>query len=75
QELSNKQSNLNAYIHESISGIKITKSFAREDENFQIFNEVSEEYRHSFMKAVSVQFLLWQAVQNISDITTSFNYF
>ena len=70
QELSNKQSNLNAYIHESISGIKITQSFAREDENFQIFNEVSEEYRQSFMKAVRVQYLLWPAVQNISVITT-----
>ncbi|MEO2498888.1 ABC transporter ATP-binding protein [Enterococcus faecalis] len=71
QELSNKQSNLNAYIHESISGIKI----AREDENFQIFNEVSEEYRQSFMKAVRVQYLLWPAVQNISVITTCFIYF
>ncbi|WP_085405944.1 ABC transporter ATP-binding protein [Enterococcus faecalis] len=75
QELSNKQSNLNAYIHESISGIKITQSFAREDENFQIFNEVSEEYRQSFMKAVRVQCLLWPAVQNISVITTCFIYF
>ncbi|MGC2991275.1 ABC transporter ATP-binding protein [Enterococcus faecalis] len=75
QELSNKQSNLNAYIHESISGIKITQSFAREDENFQIFNEVSEEYRQSFMKAVCVQYLLWPAVQNISVITTCFIYF
>lgn len=75
QELSNKQSNLNAYIHESISGIKITQSFAREDENFQIFNEVSEEYRQSFMKAVRVQYLLWTAVQNISVITTCFIYF
>ena len=75
QELSNKQSNLNAYIHESISGIKITQSFAREDENFQIFNEVSEEYRQSFMKAVRVQYLLWPAVQNISVITTCFIYF
>ncbi|OSH20011.1 multidrug ABC transporter ATP-binding protein [Enterococcus faecalis] len=75
QELSNKQSNLNAYIHESISGIKITLSFAREDENFQIFNEVSEEYRQSFMKAVRVQYLLWPAVQNISVITTCFIYF
>ena len=74
QELSNKQSNLNAYIHESISGIKITQSFAREDENFQIFNEVSE-YRQSFMKAVRVQYLLWPAVQNISVITTCFIYF
>ncbi|WP_434103229.1 ABC transporter ATP-binding protein [Enterococcus faecalis] len=75
KELSNKQSNLNAYIHESISGIKITQSFAREDENFQIFNEVSEEYRQSFMKAVRVQYLLWPAVQNISVITTCFIYF
>lgn len=75
QELSNKQSNLNAYIHESISGIKITQSFAREDENFQIFNEVSEEYRQSFMKAVRVQYLLWPAVQNISVITTCLIYF
>lgn len=75
QELSNKQSNLNAYIHESISGIKNTQSFAREDENFQIFNEVSEEYRQSFMKAVRVQYLLWPAVQNISVITTCFIYF
>lgn len=75
QELSNKQSNLNAYIHESISGIKITQSFTREDENFQIFNEVSEEYRQSFMKAVRVQYLLWPAVQNISVITTCFIYF
>ena len=75
QELSNKQSNLNAYIHESISGIKITQCFAREDENFQIFNEVSEEYRQSFMKAVRVQYLLWPAVQNISVITTCFIYF
>lgn len=75
QELSNKQSNLNAYIHESISGIKITQSFAQEDENFQIFNEVSEEYRQSFMKAVRVQYLLWPAVQNISVITTCFIYF
>lgn len=75
QVLSNKQSNLNAYIHESISGIKITQSFAREEENYQIFNEVSEEYRTSWMKAVKVQFLLWPGVQNISVMTTCLIYF
>ena len=31
QELSNKQSNMNAYIHESISGIKVTQSFTQEE--------------------------------------------
>ncbi|MCH4168726.1 MAG: ABC transporter ATP-binding protein/permease [Streptococcaceae bacterium] len=75
QHLSNKQSNLNAYIHESIAGIKVTQSFAREKENLSIFNDVSDEYRHSWMKAVKIQFLLWPGVQNISVITTALIYF
>ena len=33
QQLSNKQSTLNAFIHESIAGIRITQSFAREEVN------------------------------------------
>ena len=75
QLLSNKQSNLNAYIHESIAGIKITQSFAREKENFDIFDEVSNETRTSWLKAVAIQFLLWPGVQNISILTTCLIYF
>ncbi|OTN76885.1 ABC transporter ATP-binding/permease [Enterococcus sp. 8G7_MSG3316] len=75
QTLSNKQSNLNAYIHESIAGIKITQSFAREEENASIFEEVSSDYRTSWMKAVRIQFLMWPGVQNISVITTCLIYF
>lgn len=75
QELSNKQSNMNAYIHESISGIKVTQSFAQEDESYKTFREISTDYRTSYMKAVKVQFLLWPGVQNISVITTSLIYF
>lgn len=75
QVLSNKQSNLNAYIHESIAGIKITQSFAREKENYQIFKDINNEYRDSWMHAVKIQFLLWPGVQNISVIATSLIYF
>ncbi|MBC1292051.1 ABC transporter ATP-binding protein [Listeria booriae] len=75
QKLSNKQSNLNAYIHESIAGIKVTQSFSRETENHEIFTEVSDAYRESWMKAVKIQFLLWPGVQNIAVITTCFIYF
>lgn len=74
QTLSSKQSNMNAYIHESISGIKVTQAFAREEENLKIFREVSNSYRTSWLKAVSLQFLLWPAVENISVITVSFVY-
>ncbi|HAC1451718.1 TPA_asm: ATP-binding cassette domain-containing protein [Listeria monocytogenes] len=75
QVLSNKQSNMNAYIHESIAGIKVTQSFSREEENFEIFTEVSNEYRRSWMKAVKIHFLLWPGVQNIAVMTTCLIYF
>ena len=39
---SNKQSNLNAYIAESINGIRVTQSFVRENENTGIFNNLSK---------------------------------
>jgi ATP-binding cassette, subfamily B, multidrug efflux pump len=74
QTLSNKQSNMNAYIHESINGIKVTQAFSREDENKKIFKEVSDSYRTSWMKAVSVQFLLWPSIENLSTLTISFIY-
>jgi ATP-binding cassette subfamily B multidrug efflux pump len=74
QNLSNKQSNMNAYIHESINGIKVTQAFTREEENKRIFSEVSESYRSSWMKAVRIQFLLWPSIENISVLTTSLIY-
>ncbi|MEG0475206.1 MAG: ABC transporter ATP-binding protein [Carnobacterium sp.] len=75
QEVSNKQANLNAYIHESVSGIKITQSFTRETINNTIFAEVSEDQRTTWMKAVKIQLLLAPAIQNIATITISIIYF
>jgi len=74
QDLSNKQSNMNAYIHESINGIKVTQAFSREEENKRIFQEVSSGYRTSWMKAVYIQFLLWPSIENISVLTVSLIY-
>jgi len=75
QTLSNKQSNMNAYIHESISGIKVSQAFVREEFNHDIFEEVSTEYQSSWLKAVKIQFLLWPTVQNISVLSTCLIYF
>lgn len=74
-ELSVKQSNLNAYIHESIAGIKTTQSFTRESMNHDVFSDVSNQQRESWMRAVRVQFLLGPFVQNIATITVAFIYF
>ncbi len=69
QQSSNKSSNLNAYIAESINGIRVTQSFTREEENIKIFNTLSGDYRVAWMKAVKLNFLLWPAIQNISTWT------
>ncbi|WP_066053589.1 ABC transporter ATP-binding protein [Robertmurraya korlensis] len=74
QNLSNKQSNLNAYIHESINGIKVTQAFVREEENKKIFHGVSNGYRGSWLQAIKVHFLLWPAIENISVLTVSLIY-
>ena len=74
QSVSRKLSNLNAYIHESISGIKVTQSFSRETENARIFDMLNTAYRTSWMKAVRVQFLLWPSVENISLLSLCLVY-
>ncbi|MFD1431902.1 ABC transporter ATP-binding protein [Lacticaseibacillus yichunensis] len=75
RELSNKQSNMNAYIHESIAGIKVTQGFAQEDNASATFDHVANEYRSSFMHAIRVQWALWPGVQNISTLTTALIYY
>lgn len=66
QKLSRKQANMNAYIHESICGMKVTQSFAREEENMRIFLEQSSEYKKSWIDAIKVQFLMWPFIDIIS---------
>ena len=71
QTASNKQSNLNAYIAESINGIRVTQSFVREEENMKIFNKMSNNYRTSWLNAIKFNLILPPTVDMISIITTS----
>lgn len=74
-ELSKKQSNLNAYIHESIAGIKTTQSFTRERFNRDVFSEVSNQQKVAWMEAIKTQIILDPAVQIIASVTVSIVYF
>lgn len=74
QVQSNKQSNLNAYIAESINGIRVTQSFVREEKNTGIFNHLSGKYRSSWMRAVVYNFTMGPSVDIISTVTISFIY-
>jgi len=74
QNLSRKQSNMNAYIHESICGVKVTQSFAREQENMRIFRDVVDNYRQAWLHTIKIQFLLSPIVDNVSALTTAAIY-
>ncbi|MBP1560039.1 MAG: ABC transporter ATP-binding protein [Oscillospiraceae bacterium] len=75
QTVNNKSSNLNAYLHEGLVGVKVTQLFAREEENAEIFSRLSEAYRTSWMKAVTYNNLLWPTVDTISAVIAASIYF
>ena len=64
--VSNKNSNLNAYLQENIVGARITQIFAREDENAEIFAGLSNDCRKTWMEAVSWNNLVWPGIDTIS---------
>ena len=49
-----KNSNLNAFIHEDFSGIRIVQSFAAEPEKTEDFRRCAKEYRDSYVRAVRI---------------------
>jgi ATP-binding cassette, subfamily B, multidrug efflux pump len=69
-----KQSNLNAYIHESIIGAKTTQSFVREQESIQAFDTVAESVKVTWIHACKVMFTMQPTVQNVTTFTTSIIY-
>lgn len=66
QDVSNKSSNLNAYLHESLDGMKITQAFTREEENAEIYNNLNTKMYKSWMRAQYTSNLVWYSVDNIS---------
>lgn len=66
QQVSNKNSNLNAYLQENIVGARITQIFVREDENVETFGILADRCRGSWMQAVKFSNLVWPGIDNIS---------
>lgn len=71
QAVSNKSSNLNAYLQESISGIGVTQMFSRETRNEGIFTRLAGNFRTAWMKALRYNILIPFSVDNLSTIVTA----
>jgi ATP-binding cassette, subfamily B, multidrug efflux pump len=74
QQVSNKNSNLNAYVHESMDGVRVTQIFNREETNQSIFHRLCLAAYNTWMKAVYISNCVWYSVQNVSQIVIAFVY-
>ncbi len=74
QQVSNKNSNLNAYVQESIEGVKVTQAFNRQETNLGILDRLIEERRKAWMRTVYISNSVWFSTETISQIVFSLVY-
>jgi len=63
QDVRKKASTMNAFIHESFSGIRVIQSFKQEKESLSMFSELAGNSRTSWMAAIRVNNVLWPIIE------------
>ncbi len=66
-----KLSNLNAFIHESIAGMKVIQAYVRQRENDRIFHSVLDDVLTSWMRAIRINSAYGPTVDLVSVIGTA----
>jgi ATP-binding cassette subfamily B protein len=74
QRVSNKNSNLNAYIQESIDGVKVTQAFDRQEQNLGTMNDLTSDRNREWMRAQYISNTTWFTTETVSQIVFSFVY-
>ncbi len=58
QTVRKKSSNMNAYLHESLAGMRVTQAYVREPETNRVYRELSQDLRSSWLNAIKVSNLM-----------------
>jgi ATP-binding cassette subfamily B protein len=74
QSVSNKGANLNAYVQESIDGVRVTQVFDRQKTNLGIIDKLTQERNSVWMKAIYISNTVWFSTEAISQFVFSFVY-
>lgn len=62
---------INGYLNESISGIRVTKSFTREEANFEHFDDLNRSYFNANTGAARLAAIFFPAVDFIGSLATA----
>ncbi|MBP3501949.1 MAG: ABC transporter ATP-binding protein [Clostridia bacterium] len=73
--INNKNSNLNAYLVESLRGMQTTQSFNRQENNQKIFNNLSKSWRDASCSFIKFGNIGWCSVQIMSHLVSATIYF
>ncbi len=71
QAVRQKTSNINAYVHENFSGIRVVQSFSAQQESQDAFETVLAEHQKAFVRAVSMA----DALGPVIEISRGFGSF
>lgn len=74
QAVSNKSSNVNAYLQESISGIRVTQIFTREQHNEGTFTRLAGNFRKAWMHAQVYNGFIPFTVDNLATVVSTSIY-
>ncbi|QUI20864.1 ABC transporter ATP-binding protein [Vallitalea pronyensis] len=70
-----KNSNLNAYTHETFSGVRVVQSFTAEGYTSDTFKGLLDEHQQSFISAIKLNNFFWPMVEVSWGIGSAIVYF
>lgn len=74
QNMSNKNSNYNAYLAESIDGVRVSQLFVRQDVNNSILERLARACHDAWIKAIYISNAVWLSSETITQIVMTFLY-
>jgi len=70
EEIQKSQSRLSTFVQEAFSGIRVLKSFTRENESVKNFSNESNEYKRQSLKLTRVQALFFPLIMGLIGLST-----
>ncbi len=70
EEIQKSQSRLSTFVQEAFSGIRVLKSFTRENESVKNFEKESNEYKRQSLKLTRVQALFFPLIMGLIGLST-----
>lgn len=74
QNQSNKNSNYNAYLAESIDGVKVSQLFVRQQENMSIMRRLAQACRTAWMRTAYISNAVWFSSELITQLVFTAMY-